>query len=63
MTVGKDNRLREPNQLAARTEFSNLNAAAGLISTNVDARICARGMISLKNVFDRTHSATLATYQ
>jgi hypothetical protein len=28
MTIGKGNRLRDPNQLAARTEVSNLNAAA-----------------------------------
>jgi len=28
MTVGKGNRLRDPNQLAARTEVSDLNAAA-----------------------------------
>jgi hypothetical protein len=25
MTVGKGNRLRDPNQLAARTEVSDLN--------------------------------------
>jgi hypothetical protein len=28
MTIGEGNRLRDPNQLAARTEVSHLNAAA-----------------------------------
>jgi hypothetical protein len=28
MAIGKGNRLRDHNQLAARTEVSNLNAAA-----------------------------------
>jgi hypothetical protein len=34
MTIGKGNRLRDPNQLAARTEVSNLNAAASVIDLN-----------------------------